>query len=194
MRKCSVEIISGFLSSGKTTFLNEFLRKTVKREEIVIITCEKGKEEISEDIKEKFNISIKEFKSNEEISEERLIRLIKFYKPSRLIIESNGVSDINKTINLFNSLKLRAYFKVTGLVTIASATTLNAFIKNLGHLIIPTIEASDLIILNYCNTITKETEEKYLRLLENLNDHAHIVVAYEKDDLEKKIQKVKIIS
>lgn len=194
MRKCSVEIINGFLSAGKTTFLNEFLKKTIKKEEVVIVQCENGKEKISEEISNRWNVSVKKFKSNDELTEERLIRIIKFYKPSRLIIEGNGISDVNKTLNLFNSLKLRAYFKVNGLVTVVSATTLNAFMKNLGHLIIPTIEASDLIVLNHCDTVSRENEEKYIKLLGSINEHAHIVAAYEKGDLEKKIQKAKIIS
>lgn len=194
MRKCSVEIINGFLSSGKTTFLNGFLRKTVKREEVVVIQCECGKESIALDIENKFNVSVKKFKSNDELTVERLIRIIKFYKPSRLVIESNGISDMTKMLNLFNNIKLRAYFKVTGIVTIVNSGTLNSFLKNLPHLIIPTIEASDLIILNYCNVITKKSEEKYIKLLEGMNNHAHIVAAREKRDLEEKIQKVRIIS
>ena len=175
MRKCSVEIINGFLSSGKTTFLNGFLKKTVKREEVVVIQCEGGKEKIDLDIENKFNVNVKRFKSNEELTIERLIRIIKFYKPSRLVLESNGISDITKTLNLFNSIKLRAYFRVTGIVTVVNSGTLNSFLKNLPHLIIPAIEASDLIILNYCNTITGKSEEKYIKLLEGMNNHAHIV-------------------
>lgn len=194
MRKCSVEIISGFLSSGKTTFLNEFLKKTVKREEVVVIQCEEGKEELSREITSRFNVNFKKFKSNEELTEERLIRIIKFYKPTRIIIEGNGISDITKTINLFNGVKLRGYFKITGIITLVSANTLNAFLKNLAHLIIPSVEASDLIVLNYCDTISKETEEKYIKLLEGINNHAHIVTAKGKKDLEEKIQRVKIIS
>lgn len=194
MRKCSVEIINGFLSSGKTTFLNGFLKKTVKREEVVVIQCEGGKEKIDLDIENKFNVNVKRFKSNEELTIERLIRIIKFYKPSRLVLESNGISDITKTLNLFNSIKLRAYFRVTGIVTVVNSGTLNSFLKNLPHLIIPAIEASDLIILNYCNTITGKSEEKYIKLLEGMNNHAHIVATREKKDLEEKIQKVRIIS
>ncbi|MFR5266459.1 GTP-binding protein [Clostridium sp.] len=194
MRKCSVEIINGFLSSGKTTFLNGFLKKTVKREEVVVIQCEGGKEKIDLDIENKFNVNVKRFKSNEELTIERLIRIIKFYKPSRLVLESNGISDITKTLNLFNSIKLRAYFRVTGIVTVVNSGTLNSFLKNLPHLIIPAIEASDLIILNYCNTITGKSEEKYIKLLEGMNNHAHIVATREKRDLEEKIQKVRIIS
>lgn len=194
MRKCSVEIINGFLSSGKTTFLNGFLKKTVKREEVVVIQCEGGKEKIDLDIENKLNVNVKRFKSNEELTIERLIRIIKFYKPSRLVLESNGISDITKTLNLFNSIKLRAYFRVTGIVTVVNSGTLNSFLKNLPHLIIPAIEASDLIILNYCNTITRKSEEKYIKLLEGMNNHAHIVATKEKTDLEEKIQKVRIIS
>lgn len=194
MRKCSVDIVTGFLSSGKTSFINIFLNKTLKREETLVVQCESGSEKLSENLSKKLNVNIKNFSSNKELTEERLIRLIKFYKPERMILECNGVEDLTYLIEIFNRQKVRSYFKLTGVITLVDALTFNMFLKNLGHIILPYIEKSDLVILNRCNTISTMQVDKDIDIIKNLNDHAHILAAFDKNDLEVQINKAKIIS
>lgn len=194
MRKCSVDLVTGFLSSGKTSFINVFLNKTLKREETIIIQCEDGKENINKFIKERSNVSVKKFHSYDELTIERFVRMIKFYKPERMIIECNGVEDISKVVAMFNETKLRAYFKVSGVINVIDALTFNMFLQNLPHLIRPCIEISDLIIFNKANELSDERIDLNLNIIKEMNVHAHIVVAYDKYDLEKKINKAKIIT
>lgn len=194
MRKCSVDLVTGFLSAGKTSFINSYLNKTLRREELIIVQCEDGKCSIDERIDSKFNVSLKKFSSASNLTEERLIRMAKFYKPVRMIIECNGVEDINELVKIFNLPKLRGYFKLTGVVSILDCLTFNMLIKNLGHLIIPCVEKSDLIVLNKSNQISNELLEKNLGIVQNLNTHAHILVATDKQDLERRIFKAKVIN
>ncbi|MGL4654924.1 MAG: GTP-binding protein [Sarcina sp.] len=194
MRKCSVDLVTGFLSAGKTSFINSFVNKTLKREELIIVQCEDGKNSIDEKVCSKFNVNLKRFASNNELTEERLIRMAKFYKPERLIIECNGIEDVNNLVKIFNLPKLRAYFKLTGVISILDCVTFNMLIKNLGHLIVPCVEKSDLIILNKSDQISNELLERNLGIVQNLNTHAHILVASDKEDLEKRIYKAKVIN
>ncbi|MGL5633490.1 MAG: GTP-binding protein [Sarcina sp.] len=194
MRKCSVDLVTGFLSSGKTSFINLFMAKTLGREEVILIQCEDGKECIKDSIKNKLNLNIKNFSSNKELTEERLIRMIKFYKPSRMVIECNGIEDVTELIKLFNTVRLKAYFKITGLITVLDTLSFGMFIKNLGHIFIPAVESSDLVILNKADMASDEVIEKNLNIIKNLNAHGHIVVAYDKYDFEKKVNKTRVIS
>ncbi|MGL5575588.1 MAG: GTP-binding protein [Sarcina sp.] len=194
MRKCSVDLVTGFLSAGKTSFINSYISKTLRREELIIVQCEEGRCEVAKDIQSKFNVSIKKFSTSSELTEERLIRMSKFYKPNRMIIECNGVEDVNNLIKIFNLPKLRGYFKLTGVVSILDALTFNMLLKNLGHLIIPCVEKSDLIILNKSDQISDELLEKNLGIVQNLNTHAHILIARDKQDLERRIFKAKVIT
>lgn len=194
MRKCSVDLVTGFLSSGKTSFINIFLEKTLKREETIVVKCESGKEEISDLILRKNNLNIKTFGSGKELTEERFLRMSKFYKPERMIIECNGVEDVDYLVNLFNTTKLKSYFRVTGMINMVDAPTFNMFFKNLGHLVLPCIERSDLIIFNKANQLSEERIDSDLNLIKKMNTHAHILVAYDKGDLEKKINKAKVIN
>ena len=194
MRKCSVDLVTGFLSSGKTSFINSFINKTLRKEELIVVQCEDGKVAIDERLESKFNVSLKKFVSSSELSEERLIRMIKFYKPERMIVECNGIEDVTNLVTIFNSSKLRPYFKLTGIISILDSLTFNMLIKNLGHLVVPCIEKSDLIILNKSNEISEELLEKNLGIVKNLNTHAHILIADDKADLERKIIKAKVIN
>ncbi|MGL4740990.1 MAG: GTP-binding protein [Sarcina sp.] len=194
MRKCSVDLVTGFLSSGKTSFINLFMAKTLGREEVILIQCEDGKADINANVGNKLNLNIKKFSSNKDLTEERLIRMIKFYKPSRMVIECNGIEDVTELIKLFNTTRLKAYFKITGLITILDTLTFGMFIKNLGHIFIPAVESSDLIILNKADMASDEVIEKNLNIIKNLNTHGHIVVAYDKSDFEKKVNKTRVIS
>ena len=45
MKKCSVDLITGFLSSGKTSFINHIL-DDFSKEEVLVIQCERGQEEL----------------------------------------------------------------------------------------------------------------------------------------------------
>ncbi|MGL4762645.1 MAG: GTP-binding protein [Sarcina sp.] len=195
MRKCSVDLVTGFLSSGKTSFINSFINKTLKKkEELIVIQCEEGKVAIDEQLESRFNVSLKKFTSSSDLSEERFIRMIKFYKPERMIIECNGVEAVTSLVTIFNSSKLRPYFKLTGIISILDSVTFNMLIKNLGHLVVPCIEKSDLIILNKSNEISEELLEKNLGIVKNLNTHAHILIANDKSDLDRKINKAKVIN
>lgn len=194
MRKCSVDLVTGFLSSGKTSFINLFMAKTLGREEVILIQCEDGKEHINARVENKLNLNIKKFSSNKDLTEERLIRMIKFYKPNRMVIECNGIEDVTELVKLFNTKRIKAYFKITGLITILNTLTFGMFIKNLGHIFIPAVESSDLIILNKADMASEDVLEKNLNIIKNLNTHGHIVVAYDKDDFEKKVNKTRVIS
>ena len=194
MKKCSVDLVTGFLSAGKTSFINSYLSKTLRREELIVVQCEEGKSSIDIDIEKKSNFNLKKFSSNSELTEERLIRMAKFYKPERMIIECNGVEDVNNLVRIFNLRKLRGYFKLTGVISVLDSLTFNMLIKNLSHLVVPCVEKSDLIILNKSNQISEELLEKNLEMIQNLNTHAHILVATDKEDLEKRIFNAKVIN
>lgn len=194
MRKCSVDLVTGFLSSGKTSFINVFLKKTLKREEVIIIQCEHGKEKINSFIASRNNVNVKKFTSYDELTVERFIRMIKFYKPERMIIECNGVEDSTYFINIFNSTKLTGYFKLSGIININDALTFNMFLQNLPHLVRPSLEKSDLIVFNKANDVPEVKMDKLIEEVKQLNSHAHILIAYNKNNLEKKINQARVIN
>lgn len=194
-KKSDVEIVTGFLGTGKTTFINNFLNITLDdNDEVLIIQLENGKETIDESIIKKRNITIKSFRANDELIYERFLSLVKFYDPSRLIIESNGISNIDKLLDLIDKDDMKNYVRRGGIVTVLDAITLNMFLKNLGSLILPNIYSADLIVLNNSDKVSKEVLKEQVKKLEGLNVHAHIITCYSKDELKDNLNQCDLIN
>ncbi|GIM29344.1 hypothetical protein CPJCM30710_20100 [Clostridium polyendosporum] len=175
-RRTGVEIVTGFLGSGKTSFINSFLKISKKKnEEIIIFQCEKGKGIISEELTSDKNIVVKQFASNYELKENEFLRAVKFYAPNRLIIESNGVCSLDKLLLFLNSKQIKKYVKVTAIITIIDGCTFNMFFKNMASLILPNIQAADLIIVSNCSKISEAIAKDIIDKIKELNFHANIL-------------------
>lgn len=194
IKKCTVDIVCGFLDSGKTTFINSLLKVRTNKQEMIVIQCEKGKEKVDEEEFNKFNITLKELLTNEDLTEERILRIVKFYNPSRIIIESNGINDVTKIIDLLNSKELKPHIKLGGVITMVDATTLKIFLKNLATIMLPNIQSSDLLIINKCSKISKETLDEHIDILGKLNLHANIMTCYNSEDLFWELTKSRLIN
>lgn len=192
MKKCSVDLITGFLSSGKTSFINHIL-DDFSKEEILIIQCEVGKEEVFAD-KCSRNINIKKINNMENLNEDNLIRSIKFYAPKRVIIECNGVSETKKFIEKVNGGRLKDYLKIGLVVNLVDMTTFNMFLKNIPSMIIPNISLSNLIILNKCNEISEESLKEYKNMIGKFNQNAHIVSCIGKEEKNMSFNKERLIN
>lgn len=193
-KKSDVEIITGFLGSGKTTFINSFLELTLDETETLIIEFENGKQSINKNLKNRSNLMIKKFNSMEELDLERFKRLIKFYKPIRIIIESNGVGNIDRLLQFIEQKDLKPYLKRGGIATILDCITLNMFLKNLSSIVLPNIYVADLIVLNNASKISDDNLEEYINKLEELNLHAHIVTCSSKEELLISLNQCNLIS
>lgn len=194
MGKCTIDLITGFLASGKTSLMQSVLNKVSPREEIVVVQCENGVENLNPESFIKKRITLKEFKSNEELTEERILRLIRFYSPERIIIECNGVDDIKNLTDTLSSKTLKPYVRLGITANIVDVTTFNMFLKNIPSMIMPNLQNSNLIILNRCDNIPKETVKEYVTMIETLNLYAHIITCGAKEELDEILYKSTIVN
>lgn len=192
MKKCSIDLITGFLSSGKTSFINHILNDFSK-EEILIIQCESGKESL---FTNKFNrnVNVKYFSSMDEMNEEDLIRSIKFYAPRRILIECNGAAETKVFIEKIKDGKLKEYLKIGLIVNLIDMTTFNMFLKNIPSMIIPNISLSNLIVLNKCNEISPASLKEYKEMIGRFNPNAHIINCISKEERNMNFNKDRLIN
>lgn len=149
MFKVKVEIITGFLSSGKTTFINSLIDKTlIKYEKIVVLLCEQGSTSVDIKLGKKENINVKYIKVNEEITEEMLFDIYKYEKPDRLIIEFNGTKDLKELATVINNRIIRKIYRVNTIYNLIDCSTFNIFLSNMGSILISPIKYSNIVILN----------------------------------------------
>ena len=184
MAKCTVDLITGFLDAGKSSLIKSILNKKNYREEIIVIQCENGKEIFDLGFINKKRITIKDFSINYEMNVERILRLLRFYDPDRISIECSVGKDINNLLEVLNSRELKPYLRIGNITNVIDVTTLNILLKNMSTAILPSLQVSNLIILNKCNKISEKLVDEHIVTIETLNLHGHIIVNRSKNDME----------
>ena len=141
-----VYLIAGFLDAGKTNFINGVLEDGFAREDrTLLICCEEGEESYYPNVLSNvFTTTVEDF---EELTPDFFKKLEKTYKPRQIIIEYNGMWNIEK---LYREL-LPANWILYQIMTLVDARTFEMYAKNMGQLMMEKIMAADMLIFNRCN-------------------------------------------
>ncbi|MBK1813482.1 hypothetical protein JHL18_22960 [Clostridium sp. YIM B02505] len=194
LKKIEVELITGFLSAGKTSFLQSFIDISKKEgTEILIIQCENGRAQLSDELLNKKKVVLRKYKNNQDLDYKSLLNNINFHAPKRIVIECNGVCNLDEFLSFLNSESLRKRIKVTGIITVVDCMTMNMFLKNMSSLILPNLRAADLIVLNNCDSVGLKKTEELEQILKDINLHAHILRCHSSINLDEDVRNCSII-
>ena len=161
-----VYLIAGFLDAGKTNFINGVLEDGFAREDrTLLICCEEGEEEYYPNVLSNvFTTTVEDF---DELSVEYFKKLEKMYKPKQIIIEYNGMWNIEK---LYQEL-LPANWILYQIMTLVDARTFEMYAKNMGQLMMEKIMAADMLIFNRCNEeLRAKLRSRNLRMVNRRGD------------------------
>ena len=88
-----IYLITGFLESGKTSFLNFTLQQDYFYTEgtTLLILCEEGEVEYDKAVLEMSNTVVEIIEKEEDLTTDRLAAMNILYQPERVIIEYNGM-------------------------------------------------------------------------------------------------------
>lgn len=140
-----VYLFTGFLESGKTTFIQGTLEdeRFNKGERTLIMLCEEGVEEY--DIKKMpgQNIFIETFEDIEDVTPEGLTALQKKLKIERVIIELNGMW---LTTDLFARLPER--WVIYQEMCFLDATTFLSYNANMRQLVVDKLQQPEIVVFN----------------------------------------------
>ena len=141
-----VYLIAGFLDAGKTNFINGVLQDGFAREDrTLLICCEEGEESYYPSaLSNVFTTTVEDF---EELTPDFFKKLEKMYKPQQVIIEYNGMWNIEK---LYREC-LPANWILYQIMTLVDARTFEMYAKNMGQLMMEKIMAADMLVFNRCN-------------------------------------------
>jgi G3E family GTPase len=171
--KAKLEIVSGFLGAGKTSFINSYLNTDLCIEkEILIILLEKGISDIRRDLG---NIKIVYLEDINKLKEV-LIKEIKDNKYSRVIIEFNGTLNLSIIGELFKDKEIRKKIRFYGSYYVGNSRNLGIYLKNLGEIIIPFIQSSKLIILNNLSLLDEIKQKELIKDMKEINTVAPIIL------------------
>ena len=161
-----VYLIAGFLDAGKTNFINGVLQDGfASKDRTLLICCEEGEESYYPNVLS--NVFTTTGEDFGELSVEYFKKLEKMYKPKQIIIEYNGMWNIEK---LYNEL-LPANWILYQIMTLVDARTFEMYAKNMGQLMMEKIMAADMLIFNRCNEeLRAKLRSRNLRMVNRRGD------------------------
>ena len=148
MLEVPVYLITGFLESGKTTFLQGVLASPdfADGEKTLLILCEEGEVEYDEKEYARHNIEIVTVENEEDLTLEFLEHCQKFYKPHRIFMEFNGMWDVKKFVE--GSLPKR--WEIYQTITLVDASTFGVYLNNMRSILSNIFSYTEMVIFNRC--------------------------------------------
>ena len=176
-----IDIISGFLGAGKTTFIKKMLEESFKDEQVVLIENEFGEVGIDGGFLKDAGIEITEMNSGciccSLVGDfaTNLHEVINKYHPDRILIEPSGVGKLSDVMKSVIDIEKEEDVKLNALVTVVNALKASKQMKAFGEFFNNQIEYATTVILSRSQNATPEQLELCVKQIQNLNAKAAII-------------------
>ena len=176
-----IDIISGFLGAGKTTFIKKMIDEAFKGEQIVLIENEFGEVGIDGGFLKDAGIEITEMNSGciccSLVGDfgKNLNEVITKYHPDRILIEPSGVGKLSDVMKSVIDIEKEQDVKLNALVTVVNALKASKQMKAFGEFFNNQIEYATTVILSRSQNATPEQLEFCVKQIQTLNPKAAII-------------------
>ena len=173
-----VDIISGFLGAGKTTFIKRLLQTKIKDENVVLIENEFGEVSVDSEFLSDSKIDIKELSqgciccSLQGDFTKSLKEVINTYNPDRVIIEPSGVGKLSDVVKAVKEAELEQ--DLNSLVCLVDVKKVKMYAKNFGEFFLDQIENAQTVILSRTDVAYNKVEEA-LEIIREHNQKAIVI-------------------
>ena len=175
-----IYLMTGFLESGKTSFLNFTIGQDYFYIEgrTLLILCEEGEEEYDPELLKMSNTMVEILESEEELTTERLVAMDVMYQPERVIIEYNGMWLVSK----FLQMELPKGWGVAQQITTVDASTFQLYMNNMKSIFMDMVRTSEMVVFNRC----KESDPlaTYRRGIKVANQRAEVIFEDDEGELD----------
>ena len=176
-----IDIISGFLGAGKTTFIKKMIEESFKGEQIVLIENEFGEVGIDGGFLKDAGIEITEMNSGciccSLVGDfaKNLHEVINKFHPDRILIEPSGVGKLSDVMKSVIDIEESEGVKLNALVTVVNAVKASKQMKAFGEFFNNQIEYATTVILSRSQNATPEQLEFCVKQIQQLNPKAAII-------------------
>ena len=172
MNMIPVFLFTGFLEAGKTRFIQGILEdeRFNAGERTLLLQCEEGEEELDSSKFSFDNIAVYPIEDVSELSPTALSKMAKKESAERVIIEYNGMWNLN---DLFNNLP--PDWGIAEEIFFVDSTSVMSYNANMRSLVVDKLNTAELVIFN---RVTEKTDNiKLHKLVRGISRSADI--AYE---------------
>ncbi|MBS4025248.1 MAG: GTP-binding protein [Clostridia bacterium] len=174
-----VDIVNGFLGSGKTTLIKNLLDALGGLEKIAVIVNEFGAVGIDGTILAQDGMDVIELPSgcicctlNSDLKKQVAV-IATNYAPDRLIIEPTGVATISSLLKIFNSLTLEKFITQVRIICIVDATDFFNIYSGNKFFVESQLAAAQLVVINKVDLIADDEIDKIVKEIEDVNSQAY---------------------
>lgn len=155
-RETLVYLFTGFLESGKTSFILDTLSQDyfATGERTLLIACEDG--EIEYDIAKmrSQNIYVEFINEESDITTELLKKWDASHKPKRVLIEYNGMWNVESIAEDYYPDS----WILTQVISTVDYSSFNMYWNNMRSMVMNQLSLSDMVIFNRCDETTKKND------------------------------------
>ena len=176
-----IDIISGFLGAGKTTFIKKLLEEAIAGEKVVLIENEFGEIGIDGGFLQDSGIEIREMNSGciccSLVGDfgRSLSEVLTKYEPDRVIIEPSGVGKLSDVMKAVCDVAGEIDVVLNGSVTVVDAQKCKMYMKNFGEFFNNQIESAGTIVLSRTDVADADKVAKAVELIREKNPKAAVV-------------------
>ena len=176
-----IDIISGFLGAGKTTFIKKLLEEAISGEQVVLIENEFGEIGIDGGFLKNSGIEIREMNSGciccSLVGDfgKSLAEVLTKYKPDRVIIEPSGVGKLSDVMKAVRDVAAEIEVTLNSAVTIVDVAKCRMYMKNFGEFFNNQIENAGTVVLSRTDIAAVDKVNQAVELIREKNPAAVIV-------------------
>lgn len=176
-----VDIISGFLGAGKTTFIKELIEKVFQDEKVVLIENEFGEIGIDSRFMQNSGVEVTEMNSGciccTLVGDfaRSLKQVVDEFRPDRVIIEPSGVGKLSDVASAVEEMRDTAEVEINSRITVVDGKKARLHIKNFGEFFNNQIEHATTIVISRTQMMKEDKLKECVNLLRQYNQEATII-------------------
>ncbi len=176
-----IDIISGFLGAGKTTFIKKMIYEVYAGEKLVLIENEFGEVGIDGGFLKDAGVQISELNSGciccTLVGDfaKNLKEVLDTYQPDRVLIEPSGVGKLSDVMTSVVDLKESHDIELNALVTVVNSIKASKQMKAFGEFFNNQIEYATTVVLSRTQNAKPEQLEFCVKQIQALNAKAAII-------------------
>ena len=176
-----IDIISGFLGAGKTTFIKKMIDEVYKGEKLVLIENEFGEVGIDGGFLKDVGIEITEMNSGciccSLVGDfaKNLHEVLGRFNPDRILIEPSGVGKLSDVMTSVIDLEKDEDVKLNALVTVVNGLKGAKQMKAFGEFFNNQIDCATTVVLSRTQKAKEDKTEALVKDIQKLNPKAAII-------------------